>query len=232
MDPETLKALKNNSINAEILAADFNKEKKVKETKKSKKNNTTKKGQDFLNFAKENGIDLKIKYEDKEDAKKSFYKDGSQPYKGKYNNNKPNDQENNNNFEPHTFKNSNINRFQKKPYHFQNKTKNNKFDQANNMMLNNPLMLNQMRPQMMNNPYQMQFAGMNPQNNQQGFNQMNYNPQIDLTIQDPLFTEDKTLEEVFVNLFSVEYLNKEVYLRKRISDDGLIELGHVLNYNK
>jgi hypothetical protein len=223
MDPEVLKALKNCSISDELANADFSKkDKKNKNTKKNKKTNN-KKGQDFLDFAQEKGIELKIQYEDKEDAKKTFYqKDNNNlNFKGKpYQKN--NDYQNNN---PNNFKNKNHQgknfKFPKKNFHFQNKSKNNKFDQVN--MMYNPLMFNQMRSGMMN-PYQMPnyHMGQNPQN----FHQM------DMNNQDPFFNSERTVEEILAYIFSPEFLNKEVYFRKRIEDDGSIDLNHVLNYNK
>ena len=229
MDQELFDALKKVSINDEIANADFsNKAKKTKNTKKNKKNGT-KKGQDFLDFAQEKGIDVKFQYEEKEEAKKFYNKENNQNFKGKFNNHKNSEFENktyqektyqNNKFQNNKFQNDN---YQKKPFNFQNKTKNNKFDQVNNMMYN-PLAFNQMRsPMMNNNPYQMQNQ-MNPNN------QMNQ--QFDFINQDPFFAEERSLEESLLYLFSPDFLNREIYLRKRISPEGLIDLTHVLNHNR
>lgn len=234
MDQELFDALKKVSINDEIANADFsNKAKKTKNTKKNKKNGT-KKGQDFLDFAQEKGIDVKFQYEEKEEAKKFYNKENNQNFKGKFNNQKNSEFENktyqektyqNNNYQNNKFQNNKFqnDNYQKKPFNFQNKTKNNKFDQVNNMMYN-PLAFNQMRsPMMNNNPYQMQNQ-MNPNN------QMNQ--QFDLINQDPFFAEERSLEESLVYLFSPDFLNREIYLRKRISPEGLIDLTHVLNHNR
>merc|ERR1719362_70246 len=69
MDPELLKALKNNSIEDDIKNIDMNKKFKTKKGKKV----SNKKG-DFLDFAQEKGIEFKLQYEDKEDQKKIIIK--------------------------------------------------------------------------------------------------------------------------------------------------------------
>jgi len=244
--------LKNCSIDDEIAKADFSqKEKKAKNSKKSKKTNA-KKGQDFLDLAQEKGIELKIQYEDKEELKKAYFQqENNMQYKGGkfhqktndfnsnkdgYNNNNNfdngykknyynNDNNNNNNNYKNNYNNkyNNNNRnfynnkYPNKNFHFQNKSKNNKFDQVNNMMYNS-MMYGQMRPNMMN-PYAMNAQGQNS----------NFAPQQEV---DPFFIGERSVEEIIVYLFSPEVLNKEVYLRKRIQADGLIDLNHVLNYNK
>jgi len=225
LDAETLKALKNCSIDDEIAKADFSqKDKKNKNAKKAKKANT-KKGQDFLDFAQEKGIELKIQYEDNKDESKKGYhqKENNLQYKGgkfheksDYSNNK--DGNANPNYKKN-FYNKNFNKYANKNFHFQNKSKNNKFDQVNNMMYN-PMMFGEMRQNVMN-PYQM-----NPYNqNQQNFHQ----PQQEM---DPFFVGERSVEEIISYVFSPEFLNKEVYIRNRICADGLMDLNHFLNYNK
>lgn len=248
MDQETLQALKNCSINDEIAAADFTKkEKKIKNTKKNKKANTKK--QDFLDLAQEKGIELKIQYEDKEEAKKNYYqRDNANTnyhyqnnqeqkyqrnkfYEKPYNKDNSNDQQNstNNNqtgYYKKNYYNKSFNKYSGKNFHFQAKPKNNKFDQVNNMMYN-PL-FNQMRPGMVS-PYQMPNYSMN----QHGHHAHHHaHAQHELNTQDPAFATDKTLEEILAYVFSPEFLNKEVYFRKRISPEGSIDLNHFLNYNK
>lgn len=227
--------MKNCSIDDEIAKADFTqKEKKAKNTKKNKKTNA-KKGQDFLDFAQEKGIELKIQYEDKEEAKKPYFqKENNLQYKGgkfhqknnEFNNyNKDgnaNNNYNNNNYKRNYYNNNNrnFNKYHNKNFHFQNKYKNNKFDQANNMMYN-PMIYGQMKPNMMN-PYAMNAHGQNP----------NFAHQQQQQEMDPFFIGERSVEEIIAYVFSPEFLNKEVYIRKRIQADGLIDLNHVLNYNK
>jgi len=235
LDAETLKALKNCSIDDEIAKANFNaSEKKGKNMKKTKKTNN-KKGQDFLDFAQEKGIELNIQYEDKEEAKKYqkdnnlYYKDGkfhqksNEDFVNKFNkegnenrNYKKNYYNNNKNFNNDGSNNSYNNKFSnKKNFYFQNKSKNNKFDQANSMMYN-PMMYGEMMPNMMQG---------NGYNNHGNF----YQPQQEM---DPFFIGERSVEEILSYVFSVEFLNKEIYFRKRIAIDGSIDLNHVLNYNK
>jgi len=188
-----------------------------------------------LDLAQEKGIELKIQYEDKEIVKKPFYeKDTTMEYKrGKFqqkprdftNNNKEgyynydnsiNDSYKKNNYNTDYNKDYN-NKYPNKNFHFQNKSKNNKFDQANNMMYN-PMMYGQFMPNMMN-PYAMNAQGQNP----------NFAHQQEI---DPFFVGERSVEEIIAYVFSPEFLNKEVYIRKRIQADGCIDLYHVLNFNK
>lgn len=205
MDPELLNALKKTSITDDYKNIDITK--KDSKPKKGKKNNN-KKG-DFLDFAQEKGIDFKLQYEDKEDQKKNFYQKDNKNFQGK--NYQKNYDENykNKNYQGKNFKFQN-----KKNFGFQNKTKNNKFDQANMMY---------------NQSYGMNKNMMNPYPQQGGMN-MNNGPQ-DLNF-DPFFTPERTCEEILGYIFSIEFLNRELYLRKRISNEGLIDINHVMIFNK
>lgn len=249
MDQETFDALKKCSINDEIAAADFNKkEKKVKAVKKNKKTN---KKHDFLDLAQEKGIELKIQYEDKEENRKTYYqKDNNfnnnnemHYQKGKFyqnNYNRDNNGQNTNKFNDNSEANVNNNTqggYQKRNYYnpgynkyntkknfqFQTKSKNNKFDHANNMMDN--MMYNQMRSNMMNH-YQMPNYPVHQNASNTPYNH------YDLNSQDPFFNSEKSIEEILRYVFSPEFLNKEIYFRKRIGADGLLDLNHFLNYNK
>ena len=202
MDPELIKALKNNTISDDYKNIDLSKKDQKNKTKKGKKNNN-KKG-DFLDFAQEKGIDFKLQYEDKEAEKKNYYQKDNKNFEGKpyqknYNENK------NQNYHQKDFKYQN-----KKTFGFQNKSKNNKFDQANMMYNQNGMNKNM-------NPYPQQ--GMN-NNQQQDFNY------------DPFFTPERTCDEILGYIFSVEFLNKELYLRKRITTEGLIDINNVMIFNK
>ena len=221
MDPELIKALKNNSIKDEYNNIDMSKKDGKNKTKKSKKNNN-KKG-DFLDFAQEKGIEVKLQYEDKEEQKKNFYQKDNKNFEGKpyqknYNNQNQNG-ESYNNYKNKNFEEKPYNYQNKKNFGFQNKSKNNKFDQAN--MMNNQMMYNGMKNNMMS-PYPINNNGP-----QQGMN----NGYQDFNF-DPFFTLEKTCEEILSYIFSVEFLNREVYFRKRITADGLIEINHVMIYNK
>ncbi len=164
---------------------------------------------------------MNIQYEDKEESKKNYFqKDNNNNYKGgnyyQKNNEYNNDNEENaNNGYKKNFYNKNYNKFPKKNFYFQNKSKNNKFDQVNGIMYN-PMMYGDMGQNMMN-PYSQ---------HQQNFNQQ------DQYEMDPFFGGERSVEEIISYIFSSEFLNKEVYIRKRIGVDGLIDLNHVLNYNK
>ena len=49
---------------------------------------------------------------------------------------------------------------------------------------------------------------------------------------DPFFTPERTCEEILCYIFSIEFLNRELYLRKRITAEGLIDINHVMIFNK
>lgn len=210
MDPELLQALKNNSIQDDIKNIDMTKKEAKIKTKKGKKNNN-KKG-DFLDFAQEKGIEFKLQYEDKEDQKKNFYQKDEKNFQGK-NYQKNFDENNKKNFHGKNFKYQN-----NKKFGFQNKSKNNKFDQAN--MMYNQNWNNAMNKNMMN-PYPNQGMNMNMMNN--SGNDFNF---------DPFFTPERTCEEILAYIFSIEFLNRELYLRKRITEEGLIDINHVMVFNK
>jgi hypothetical protein len=207
MDAELLKALKSTTIGDEYKNIDTSKKDSKNKTKKGKKNNN-KKG-DFLDLAQDKGIEFKLTYEDKEDQKKNFFQKDNKHFQGKpYQKNHDEDYKNKN-YHSNNFKYQN-----NKKFGFQNKTKNNKFDQAN-MIYHQSFGMNKN----MMNTYSQQ--GMNPM----------YNGSQDFNF-DPFFTPERTCEEILAYIFSVEFLNRELYLRKRISTEGLIDINHVMIFNK
>jgi len=157
-----------------------------------------------LDFAQEKGIEFKLQYEDKEDQRKNYYQKDNKNFQGKnyYNNNYKNNQNNfqGKNFHKNNFKYNNNKKFGYN--NFNQKPKNNKFDQAN-MMMNS----------------------INPQGNY--INNNNFNMNFD-----PFFKGEKTCEEILAYIFSNDFLNRELYLRKRISEDGLIEINNLMMFNK
>lgn len=165
---------------------------------KKLKKNQTKKG-DFLDFAQEKGIEFKLQYEDKEENKKNFYEKNYNNNQGDYKSK---------NFQGNNFKYQS----NKKQFGFQNKPKNNKFDQANTMF-NQDYKKNMMTP----------YSGDNYNMQQQGPQDFNF---------DPFFSPERTLEEILCYIFSPDYLNRDLYFRKRISDGGLVDVNQVMNYNK
>jgi hypothetical protein len=203
MDAEVAKALKNNTISDDFKNIDLSKKDHKNKNKKGKKNNN-KKG-DFLDFAQEKGIDFKLQYEDKEADKKNYYEKNDKNFEGKpYQKNYNEDKSQN--YQKNNFKYQN-----KKNFGFQNRSKNNKFDQANMMYNQNGMNKNM-------NPYPQQ--GMNNMGQQQDFNF------------DPFFTPERTCEEILGYIFSIEFLNRELYLRKRITTEGLIDINHLMIFNK
>lgn len=214
MDQEVLDALKKNTIQDQLDNLNSTKKDSKNKTKKSKKANNKK--ADFLDFAQEKGIEFKLQYEDKEDQRKNYYQKDGKNFQGKFNKNfdGQNDDQKNKNFQGKNLKYQN-----NKKFGFQNKPKNNKFDQAN-MMYN-----------------QMNFGnGMKSNMNPQGFNSFGQqmgtpNAPQDFN-QDHFFSAERTCEEILTYIFSQDFLNKELYLRKRITEEGLIEINNLMIFNR
>jgi len=142
--------------------------------------------------------------------KKNYYQKDDKNYQGKtYQKNY--DENNKKNFHGKNFKYQN-----NKKFGFQNKSKNNKFDQANMMYNQN---YNGMNKNMMN-PYP-----------NQGTNNMNNSGTQDFNF-DPFFQAERTCEEILAYIFSIEFLNRELYLRKRITTEGLVDINHIMVFNK
>lgn len=213
MDQEVLNALKNNTIQDELDNLNSNK-KEAKKTKKQKKANNKK--ADFLDFAQEKGIEFKLQYEDKEDQRKNYYQKDNKNFQGKFHKNfeGQSGEQQNRNFHGKNFKYQN-----KKNFGFQSKPKNNKFDQAN-MMYNQMNYGNGMKNNM--NP-----LGFNNFGQQGGMN--NYTQEYNV---DPFFASERTCEEILTYAFSPESLNRELFLRKRISPEGLIEINNIMIFNR
>merc|ERR1712151_342339 len=173
MDSEVINALKNNTISDDYKKIDLTKKDSKNKSKKGKKNNN-KKG-DFLDLAQEKGIEFKFEYEDKETEKKNYYQKDNKNFSGKpYQKNY--EQKDNKNFQQKNFKYQN-----KKNFGFQNRSKNNKFDQANMMYQNGNKNMN---------PYPHQHNNMG---HQQDFNF------------DPFFTPERSCEEILGYIFSTEF---------------------------
>ena len=196
--------------------------KDTKKTQKKGKKNNNKKG-DFLDFAQEKGIDFKIEYENEKDAeKKNYYQKDNRdngknftgkPYQKNYTENKDGKNFTGDKFGAKPYQKNYQNNGGKKNFGFQNRSKNNKFDQAN-MMYGNQNGMNK---------------GMNPYPGQQGGNNMGQQQDFNF---DPFFTPERTCEEILGYIFSIDFLNRELYLRKRITTEGLIDINHVMIFNK
>lgn len=185
------------------------------------------KGQDFLEYAKEKGIEVNLQYED--EKQNSNQQKNNQNYEKKpygqqqYNNqdrtkkpyqknyNKPQGQGYNKKYNQH----SQGQNFQK------NMNFSNKFDMIQNSMMGqyqNPYI--SMPPQMQGYqyPYQpMPNFGMVPQEFQQN--------------QNMLENVEKSVPETLEYYFSVENLNKDAYFRQKLNEDGFIHVNEILNFN-
>ena len=160
-----------------ISDSDFKKEPKAKKTQKKPKDPTIKKnkkkGQDFLDYANQNNIQINFEYEE-----------------NKYQLKKTDDAKNQKN-----------NKYQdKKPYN-----KNNKKNWQNK------------KPKLSGNKFDMVGYRQYP----------HYNFQPQNTVQ---LSDDKQIIEHLEKLFSEESLNKDLYIRNRISN-GKIEVENLAKYN-
>lgn len=230
-DPEILKKVQNLKIDENMFKDTTTNNKKQQKSKNQGKNNK-KNGVDFLEYAKEHKIDMNIKYEKsppKKDVqvqdKKNFnktnnsqtnYKTGFNKNNTKYNNNNNNKKHGNNNDQSKLFNNKfdPINGFNNNPY----------------MMYNYPMM----RPDMMmQGGYNYMNSGFG------GYGLGGYNPNFQ-TYQNlnsnQLQNHDdhlngKGVKESLEYYLSVDNLNKDIYLRKQIDEEGFVDVNVILNFN-
>lgn len=200
-----------------------------KQGKKQKKN----RGEDFLDYANKNGIQLNLEYEDKANTrmeKKGSNYQSSKPKgkfqgekEGKGQGGKPSYQEGGKKYKGYSGGYSSY----KKPYHGPKrshfKTGNNKFDLCN---MHLPKMMHMMQP--IYNP----FSGMMPQYMPQMvpgyFNQ----PLNHLALPELHDNSDKSISDFLEIYLSLDNLNQDLYLRNRIDENGFIEASEIANHNK
>jgi hypothetical protein len=215
----------------------------------SSKQKKNKKGQDFMEYAKNNGIDLKIQYDEGEKQDKTYqnrkYDANYQANQGTYQNNKnfhkekfhsgsqnTNTEENNtqrpseNNYykEKKNF-GSYQNNYNKKPFN-PNYAKNfhtvNKFDS-----FNAPQYQNAQNIQTGYYPQQVNNATITPQPNQsyRKFNQKEENQNF-----------EQDMSSFILNsldfYFSEKNLNNNHYMRTKIDSEGFLDVNDLVNFNK
>ena len=169
------------------------KKKEKKEEKKSKKN----KGQDFLDYASKNNIQINIEYEeDKIQEKRKQFNEKNKKFNGtkqggRYQR-KPGQ---NDGYTGNKYNNRNQGYRQQKrpPFKFGG----NKFDACN----------------MQKTPYEMQ-----------------YQENVYVQKQTPILTEDKDILAFVEDMFTSTSLNKDIYLRKHLSENGEIDINDIVNY--
>ena len=192
VDVELQKQMKNLKFDdsAFVKKDSDNKKKEKKEDKKNKKN----KGQDFLDYASKNNIQINIEYEEDkiQEKRKKYFDKKDQQYDNKtggYQKKYPN----NNNYK---YKNQGgYKRPQKRaPFKFGG----NKFDACN----------------MQKGPY----------------DQMPYQENTYVPKQTPTLTTDKDVLAFIEEMFSAQTLNKDIYLRKHLSEEGEIDVNDIANY--
>ena len=197
---------------------------KGKSAGKKSTQNKKKKGEDFLDYANKNGIELNLQYEDKVNKEDKYKLNKANPKQ--LNNSQPYKQEKptgGNNFKA-GFKTG----YNRKPQqHKKNfRTGNNKFDQCN-------MHLSKVMPMMspLYNPYTLQGYGMPNMMNQGGYNSAPININ-----QYPLPEVDPSNAESIVNFIecylSLENLNQDLYLRNRIDENGYMEVSEIANHNR
>ncbi len=229
MDPELQEAMRNVKLDEGIFSQGESKEKGKSGGKKV--NNKKKKGEDFLDYANKNGIELNLQYEDK--ALRDEKKAAAKTSKGAFpitSNDQPIKQERTpSTFEKKGYKsgyNTNTNSYNNPKPHFKKtfRTGNNKFDQCN-------MHLSKVMPMMspLYNPYTLQGYNYTP-NVQGGYyntpNQTAYNlPEVDANSSESIVS--------FIEAYlSLDNLNQDLYLRNRIDQNCYIEISEIANHNK
>ena len=218
--------LNKNMQNLSVDEDPFSGLEKSKKKKKGKqpKPVSTKKGEDFLEYAKKHEIDVDFTYEKSPERKKEEVAQEKKKYTNNYSSttnstttNKPyNNNTNTNNYQNKNYKknyknNNNNNEFNKQQ---QTKVFNNKFDQINSYNTNpysNPNM-HMMRPEMM-------FMGQMP------MQPINFPMQVE----DNMY--EKGVKESLEYYLSLEHLNKDKYIRQKIDNNGYIDVEEILKFN-
>ena len=191
LDPEIQKQMKNLSIDKSVFSNQTknNHKKEKKENKSNKKN----KGQDFLDYANKNNIEINIQYE--KDSNKFNNYDNNKKKEAKknnyYNKNYNKSGNNNNNNNNKNYKNENKKNFPKR------KIGGNKFDDIN--------MFNKNIYYQNNNNYKSFSAP-------------------------PLLKDDKEILNYLEEMFGEQNLNKDLYLRYRLGESGLINIDDLVKY--
>ena len=168
-----------------------NKKKEKKEEKKSKKS----KGQDFLDYASKNNIQINIEYEeDKIQEKRKQFNEKNKKFNGdkqggRYQR-KPNEGYNGNKYNN---RNQGYRQQKRPPFKFGG----NKFDACN----------------MQKTPYEMQ-----------------YQENVYVQKHTPILTEDNDILAFVEDMFTTTSLNKDIYLRKHLSENGEIDINDIVNY--
>jgi hypothetical protein len=249
VDEELQKAMKNVNIDEGIFGVQQKKENSNVDKSKPK-TSKKKKGQDFLDFANKNGIQLNFEYEEKVNLKddkqnianvkevgqKKFGSGNARQYNsGGYGGNYKGERYNNEGYNKYPQKN-----YQKKQFNPKKniRTGNNKFDQCN---MHLPKMMNMMQP--LYNPYLQ--GGMapqyvpnmmsQPQMNMQYFNpNQGMEPQMVpvITVLELKDTTDESIYEFMENYLLLENFNQDLYLRNRVDDNGFIDVSEIANHNK
>lgn len=227
VDQELQKAMKNVQIDDSAFTSDKTQD-KSNDKDKSKKNKK-KKGEDFLDYASKNGIQVNLQYEDKAEFKKPQIekpKDKFYPKKEeKTDTTNPKKTYQKKPYNPTSNYNSNYNA---KPYKQKFRTGNNKFDLANMGMggmspMYNPYMMQGMlTPGMQNFPMQ-NMPLYSPQAQQSTL--LNPTPQLN-------DNSDKSIIEYLEYYFSFENLNKDSFIRNKLDENGFLDADLIVNFNK
>jgi len=252
-------------LNKNVLLEEDGTKSKKKKGKQPKEKNA-KKGEDFMEYAKKNEIEVNLKYEEKDEKKRDFNVGGKDYSQGNYNNKNNNYDKNSNNYENNYSKdeknynknynnynnknynknyNNNYNNYNNKNYNskykkgYYNKNYNNQYNhnQNNNKAFNNkfdpinghsnhpyvvyPVNNQMMRPDMM-------YYGQMPMNGNQ-FPQQVFPPQQDDIHNQNL--SEKGIKESLEYYLSLDNLNKDLFIRKLIDQNGYIAVEEILKFN-
>ena len=218
LDKEAIEKLRNLKIDDSIFLKaneEINGKKKNSKVHKNKQ----KKGVDFMEYANQHGINVKIKYGEREKTpEKKEAKIEKKAFKNPIVEVKANEPELLAN--PKHSKPFNKN---KKPYSKNNQgnkmTFNNKFDSMNSYGMN---------------PYLNPMFPMNDLNNMMFYGQMpipNMQPMVNNFPQSKHEEQPKGIKESLEYYFSFDNLNKDTYVRERMNSDGYVKASEILNFN-
>jgi hypothetical protein len=221
LDEETKSKLKNITFDESMFSAQTGKTQNKKE-KKVKKN---KRGQDFMDYAKTNGIDVKIQYEDINTKQNFNEQDNKKPLSDSNPHYKKNFPQNNYKYQSQQ-RNNNVNAQSQQ-------VKVNKFDSMQAQSYN-PMMYsnyNSFNAQTNTNFY---YNQQNPEEAQAYYQMMLFQQQqMAEAYRRQMIQQEEagSLVSALEYYLSQENLNKDYYIRSKLNDEGFLDAEELIKFN-
>ena len=206
VDVELQKQMKNLKFDDSAFTKKEDQKPKEKKEESNQKKSKKNKGQDFLDYASKNNIQINIEYEeDKIQEKRKKYYDKKDP---KYNNQRDKNQNG---------------KYQKKPY--QN-DQNNNYNNGNKYNNRNQGYKRQQKRA----PFKFGGNKFDACNIQKGpYEQMPYQDNVYVPRKPIILTTDEEIKQFLEEMFSIATLNKDIYIRRHLNE-GLIGVAEVADY--